>query len=163
MAAHACAGQNPIGCPRRRNIDCDGFLVNAGPGLLYGGVAQIGAENLNRDFGSRVREIFHHGDGVRIGFFAGGATRHPDADRFAAAFLHKFRKDFSAQRLEHGRIAEKRGDVDQEIMKEQIDFIGMLLQIRHVIGELLNFSQDHPSEDSAAESALFIKREIDSA
>src|SRR5207253_8085763 len=63
--------------------------------------------------------------------------------------------------VEHFRIAEESGDVDEEVVEEEIDLGGVLLEMAHVIGQLVELAQNHAAENAAVERARFVKGKID--
>ena len=54
--------------------------------MFDGRVTQIGAENLDGHLGSALAERFENANGERINFFAGRASRHPNAQLSTAIF-----------------------------------------------------------------------------
>ena len=65
----------------RADIGLDTFLVVGGAGALNRGFTEVGAEYLDGNVCGSVAKKFDQRDGVGVSLFAGGAARHPDADR----------------------------------------------------------------------------------
>ena len=61
------------------HIFLDRAWVNSRTRMLDDRFAQVGAENLDADFGKLVAKHFENANSERINLFACGATRYPDA------------------------------------------------------------------------------------
>ena len=92
----------------RGDVRRDAGGINPLAGDLERVAVEVGGENLVGQtllavLGDRL--IHEHGD--RVGFLAGGAGRHPDAQRAAMEFLHQPRQHGLAQPGERLGIAKK--------------------------------------------------------
>ena len=100
-------------------------------------------------------------DGDGIGFLAGGATGHPDADRCTRVLVgKKSRDDLFLQRRERLRVAEEIGDADQQIAKEGLHFGRGLLQVANVLIQPFDLVDGHAPLDAAVDRALLVLRKI---
>ena len=99
----------------------------------------VGGDGLQLDVMTLVRDLLQeeHGDGV--GFLASAAAHDPDPDR-SARFGPADQVGYDGPRhlVEHGPIAEESRDVDEEILGQDVEFAGILLQrvqvSSHVVG-----------------------------
>ena len=101
--------------PFGRNLLHQRFCVKASTRLVQQGLVEVRRENLK---GGRARGafgVFSECHGQRIGFLAGGTTRHPDANRFSASLLHEGGKDGPFENLEGFRVAEETGHADEQV------------------------------------------------
>ena len=106
-------------------------------------------------------EEFDQRDGQGVGFLAGRAARHPDAQRrLRRALREPLGKDLFFQQMESLGLAEKVRHVDQHVVEERPDFLRRLLQVAHVSGQRVHFLQRHPPCDPAQQRGGFIEREI---
>ncbi len=134
--------------------------VDAGAGLGDGGLAEIRPEDLDRV--GRVAQDLEQRDAERIDLFAGRASGHPDADRCPGRLLlDDGRKDLPLQGVEDLRVAEERRDVDEDVFVKRPDFIGVPLEQRQVVLELVRSAQGHPAGQSALEGRPLVLREVD--
>ena len=96
-------------------------------------------------------------DGDGIGFLAGGAAGHPDADRGARGLAGKEpRDDLFLERLEGLRVAEEIGDADQQVAKERLHLGRGLLQIADVLVQPFDLVDGHAPLDAAVDGALLV-------
>jgi hypothetical protein len=84
----------------------------------------------------------------------------PKAGPVPLTVFGEFRKNAPAQSRKHFWIAEERGDIDQQIVKEQSDLGRILLQIGDVAIETFDFAQDHSAHNPAFEGAVLVIRKI---
>jgi hypothetical protein len=87
--------------PLGRNIFRNTRWIDAAAGMLDGGVAHVGRENLYRSSDAPLVQALQETDGHRIGFFARRTARNPDAHRlFLSAGLQDLGKHLAAEDLE---------------------------------------------------------------
>ncbi len=109
-------------------LDALGIDAGAGP-IERARVAQVGGEDLDLALRSDALQVFEQGDGDRIGFLARGATRRPGADRLVVGGCgHERRQHVLLERIEHLRLPEEAGDVDEHVA---IQRLGLGLVARH--------------------------------
>ena len=62
--------------------------------------------------------------------------------------------------LPDGGIAEEARDADQQFLEQQVDLLGVLPQIAHVLGHRGQAVDGHAAFDAAVQSAGFVEREV---
>jgi hypothetical protein len=102
-----------------------------------------------------------HGEG--IGFLARAATRNPDAQSaIGCPAVEQAGNHLLFQQVEHVPIAEKAGDVDQEVLREQIQFAPVGAQpveiAVHIVGR--DRSHLHAPFDPALQRTGFVEGKI---
>ena len=65
------------------------------------------------------------------------------------------------QYRERLRFAEKAGYVNEDIVVERRHLASILLQVRPVTLEVLDFVEDHPARDTPLDRSDFIETEVD--
>ena len=84
----------------------------------------VGGEDLKLDVARCRRDLLAKEHGKGIGFLARAASRDPDAQRLIGRVVaDKAGHDLLRQEIEHIRIAEEAGDVDEQILGEKIEFV----------------------------------------
>src|SRR5258706_321997 len=108
----------------------NGFGIDSGPRLVHSPIAQVGAEDLDRyGRGLFVQEL-SEGNGERVSFLSGGTARGPNANCLVAApILHDEREHFLLEQVEGLRLAEEARDIDQDVVKERFDLLGVAVQV----------------------------------
>src|SRR5699024_8838696 len=110
------------------DIRADGFGATPVAGCLEGLLINIGGKNLEfRQVAPTLSALIkQHRDG--IGFFAGSAAGHPNAQLIIAVLIFKqFGNNFGLQRFKSFGIAKKAGDADQQIFKKFLYFLRIIL------------------------------------
>ena len=133
----------------------------AGPGNGIG--VEVGGENLQFDPFLRLDPVdgFPEGDGQRIRLLAAGAAGDPGAQHIAG----RVRADHRGQHVflqpgPGGRVAEKLGDADQQLLEQQIDFLGIGLQENCVVGNAGKLMDADAALDPPIEGALLVKGKV---
>ncbi len=91
-----------------------------------------------------------HDDGV--GLLAGGAARHPDAQRVAGgAGADQPRDHLRGQRLEGGRVAEEVGDADEQLAEQGLDLERVAPEEGDVVLHALDPGDGHAALHAAAQ------------
>ena len=94
----------------------DAVFVNSDASPLNGMFTEIRAEDLHGYFNAHLRQHFYQRDGVRVGFFTGGTSGHPDAHGIGTGAVSQyFGIDGFAEAFENLGIAEEAGDVDENV------------------------------------------------
>ena len=126
-------------------------------------VVEIGGEDADSPIGQRGPEQLGHQDRQRVGLLAGGAAGRPDAELVVA--LPGVRDQLGQHRLaqvgEEFRIAEEIGHFDQEVADEFLVFLGMVVEIGHVAGDIGGVRGDDPTVQAATDRRLLVAAEID--
>ena len=110
------------GEPLRRHISCNRFRIASLAGESDRILVDIGGENLQLDIPLRRRDLLEKEHGERIGLLAGAAAGNPDAQRPVQGVpvdeigYHLLRQEF-----EGTRVAEEAGDVDQQVLGEELE------------------------------------------
>ncbi len=76
-------------------------------------------------------------------------------------FADNARKDASFEQLERLRIAEERGDIDENVLKQRLDLDRMVPQVFGVLVERLDLVQRHASRDPATQRRGLVIGEVD--
>ena len=69
-------------------------------------------------------------------------------------------KNFFAQLLPAGGVAEETRHADQQLLEKQIQFLRIFPQVADITGELVNLMDAHAPFDAAVESIFFVVRKI---
>ena len=110
------------------DIRFDAFRVDSGPGSGDGLLVDVGAEDLDVEVLGEAIHALAQEDGHRVGLFARGATRHPDAHRVLSWHLGKQeRLELLGEGVEGLGIAEETGDTDQQCLEQDIGFAVTLM------------------------------------
>src|SRR5258708_40332560 len=126
--------------------------------------AQVGAKNLDADFGKLIAKHFEEADGERVNLFTGGATRYPNAQFSLSIFLFVFkqsRQETFFQGSEQRVIAKEERHVDEQIVKERFNLFFVFAQIPSVLAQIFEPMQRHPSVNTANQRGLLVSIEID--
>ncbi len=151
------------GKPRRRHVRLDRFRVEALSGARDRIRVDIGGEDLQLDVALRRRDLLAEQHGEGIGLLARAAPGNPDAERLIGRVAaDQVGNDLLRQEIEHLRIAEEAGDVDEQVLGKKVEFAGVAAQHFeipiHVIG--LDRRHRHAPLDPALQRARLVKREI---
>ncbi len=147
--------------PRRRYICRDRLRITSLAGESDRILVDIGGEDLQLDIPLRRSDLFEKQHGEGIGLLASAAAGNPDPQRPVRRVPadeignHLFR-----QQLEGSRVAEKAGDVDQQILDEEIDFACILPQHVEIPAAVVDSGQRHAPFDPAHQRARLVEREI---
>ncbi len=148
---------------RRRNIGFDGVRVEAIPGDGDRPGIDVGGEQLKpcRQLlgGDLLGEKHRQG----IGFLPRAAAGHPDAQLLVASMgAHQIWNDLRGEIVEHFRVAEKAGDVDQQVLGELAHFRFIVAQdlevALHPVG--LDRGHRHAAFDAPPQGPRFIQPEV---
>ena len=100
---------------------------------------------------------FHEEDGDRVGFLTGGAARDPYADLVALACIHdQSLNDSLFEHLKIISVTEETRDSDQYFLGQDPGFLGIILQVSHILPEIPIVSDHQSSLDPAQDRRLFI-------
>ena len=146
----------------RGDIALNVFGVKAAASLGDTGFADIGPKKLNVSLGGLVADSLEKGNRDGIGFFARGASGSPNTQAaFGSAVLHDGRENFGLEDLEHLRITEEAGDVDEHVLVEGLDLRGIALKVFEVLVDFFDFVNHHAAANAANDRGLAVVREID--
>jgi len=122
---------------------------------------EIGTEHLDFRLDILARRLLQQQDGDAVGFLAGGASGDPDAD-VAGGFLafEQPGDDVPGEHLERLRIAEERGDRDQEIGEQRLGFLNVVAQVGVVFRQRVLARDLHPPGDPAQDGCAFVLGKI---
>ena len=102
-----------------------------------------------------------HQHGDRKDFLACGTARHPDPHRVACAPpLEQSRNDQLRQLVEGVGVAEEVGDVDQQVMEERADFVGILFEALKIGVQRRQLHHLHAAVNTPHEGARLVAFEI---
>ena len=100
-------------------------------------------------------------DGQGIGLLPGRAAGHPGPQRLAGrAAGQQRRDDLLPQLLPRRRVAEKARHPDQQLLEEQIQFLGVLLQEADIGGDLVDLVDAHAPLDPAVDGVLLVQGKV---
>ena len=106
----------------RRHIGLDGGRVQPVPRAGHRVRIDIGGKHLKFDRVARRRDLLveQHGEGICL--LAGAATGDPDAYRMLLRLeTYQIGNDLIRQHFEHGGVAKEVGDVDQQVLGEDVE------------------------------------------
>ena len=142
--------------PFRGDVGCDAGRVDAGPGGGDRVGVDVRGEHLHLEGLLQGLHALLQEYGHRIGLFARGTARGPDAYRGTRGpALQKLGDDQVFEGLEGLRIAEETRDADQQIVEEGIHFPGGLLQECNIALYRLDLVDGEPALD-AAENGVWL-------
>ena len=124
--------------------------VAAGAGGLDRGLVDVGAEDLHpaHDALGDHRLLEQHGDGVDL--LAGGAGRHPDADRVMAQ-LQQLGQHHLPQHVDELRVAEEGRHADQHVVAQRGGLVRVGAQELQVGADVAVLLQQHAPQEAAAQ------------
>ncbi len=100
-------------------------------------------------------------DGDGVGLLSGGAARHPGAQDPALRLPgDEPREHLGPERLERLRIPEEAGDVDEQLLEQELHLGGMLLQVAAVEFRGRDVVLRHAALDPADDRALLVLGEV---
>src|SRR5262245_32707263 len=100
-------------------------------------------------------------DSDRISLLAASAAGDPDANLVVDALvLEELRDNLLLQRLKSCSIAKEIGNANQEVAKQSIEFVGLLLQFLGIILHSCRLDPLHSPLDTALKSPLLVFAEI---
>ena len=149
--------------PLGRDLSGDGFGEEPVAGRGDGVGVDVGGEDLEHHALIGAFHEFAEQDDQRIGLLAGAASRDPDADRLPRQLgVHQVGDDFRGDQIEDAGVAEKAGDVDQQVLGQQVEFAGVggehFEVVAHRTGR--DAAEDHAPFDPAFQGALLVEGEI---
>ena len=149
------------GEPRRRHVGLDRFRIEPLPGESHRVAIGIGRKHLQRA-GALCRRQFlqkQHGDG--IGLLACAAAGHPDPQRLVRRLpAHQIGNNFLRQQLEGFRVAKEPGDVDQQILGEEIDLTRILTENFEIPVAIGNASHRHAALDPTLQRPRLVESKV---
>ena len=146
----------------RGHIGHGSFRVCAGPCRVNGRSTDVGAENLHSGPGGPFVQKFQKRYCNRVHLLARGASGNPYAKRFPLRPVHhQLWENSSLQRCERLRLPEKAGYVNKDILVERLHLDSVLLKVRSVTLQALDFMEDHPARDTPLDRTGFVKTEVD--
>ena len=166
MLVHAVAIlllDEKLGEARGRHVGGDVQGKHAEARLVDGVLVQIGGVDLegNRIGGLGQLERFGEDHGERVGLFARRAARHPRPHHAAGGTGGDQRRQGEFRQLLPGRrVPEKSGHADQQFLEQDVQLLGVLLQIADVGFDLVHLMDTHAAFDAAVQRAPPIQGEI---
>ena len=149
------------GEPRRRDIGRDRSRIAplAGQGDRF--LVDVGGEDLELQVALGRRDLLEQQHGEGIGLFAGAAAGNPDPQRPVRRVpAHQIGNCLLRQQFEGFRVAEEAGDVDQQILGEQIEFACITLQHVEIPAAVVDTGQRHAPLDPTQQCARLVERKI---
>ena len=157
----------PLGCEvfleQVRRDFCHGVCgVDSLPGDLERVAVEVGGEDfVGQAFLAMLGDRLIHQHGDRVGLLAGGAGRHPHAERAALQLLHHPRQHGLAQSRECLGIAEKRGHADEHVLGEILTLGRIVLKVGDIILEHGLVAEAHAALDAAVHAFLFVVGDVE--
>ena len=148
----------------RGDIGHGGFRVCAGPCTVNGRRTDVGAENLDSGAGGPFMFVqeFQKRYRNRIRLLTRGAPRNPYAKWLTARPIrHQLWEDLSSQCRERLRFPEKAGYVNKNVLVERRHLGSVLLKVRSVTFEAVDFMEDHPARNTSLDRSRFVKTDVD--
>ena len=149
--------------PLRRHVCGDIVRKDALAGLVNGVPVQVGGKDLQgkAPLGLDLLQRLLEHDGQGIGLLPGGAAGHPRPQGLAGRPAGDERRDgLFAQMLPGGGIAEEARHADQQLLEEQIQLLGVFLQVPDIVGNLGNLVDAHATLDPAVEGIPLVQGEV---
>ncbi|MEZ4601249.1 MAG: hypothetical protein R2940_15775 [Syntrophotaleaceae bacterium] len=138
----------------------DALRVDPLPPDLQALGVDIGGKDLDLELPLHpVHQLQQH-DGDGVGLLAGGTPRHPDPHRPVGGMFLEHLLQFILQGGESLQIAEKAGDVDQQIDEQGLGLGSVAAQEAEVVFEALEAVQGHAALYAAAQGVLLVTGEI---
>src|SRR5882672_4273310 len=140
----------------------DRAVIDAGAGLEKCAFVDIAREDLRANPALFLFQEFKKRDRERIGLLPDGAPGHPEADRgIGGTVLQKFGEHRVLERLKALRIPEERGDVDEDVVMEGLNFLAIGLQVFPIVLEMFEPADGHPTADSTPDRVGLVPCEGD--
>src|SRR5262249_32765860 len=150
--------------PLRRNVALNVFRIKACASFGNTGVTDIRSEKLNRRLRRFIAKKFKQGYGHRVGFFAGGAARSPDANRrFRTLVAPDVWKYVGFQRVKNFWIPEEARNINEHVLVKGFDFGRIRLYVFDVVIEFLDLVDNHATLNSSQNRRLTIMSEVQSS
>src|SRR5208283_4632532 len=147
--------------PLRRDLVLDQLWIDGIAPVGHGLRAHVGREYLKLRVLFRRSEFLYEEHSQGIGLLTRAATRNPDADRpIHLMFPHQVGNDRLRQRLESGRIAKEAGHMDQQVLRQQLEFRAILAQSLEVVVNRPDPCKGHPAPDAAQQCGFLVVGEI---
>src|SRR6185312_13763044 len=100
-----------------------------------------------------------HGDGISL--LARAAAGDPYSERAVRALhAHEAGNDLLSEEFEDLGIAEETGDIDEQVLGEKIELVGVLPKHLEITAEVDDASDRHAPLDTALQCAGLIEREV---
>ena len=145
----------------RRHIRRDRFRIVSLAGERDRILVDIGGEDLQPDVSLRGRDLLEKQHGEGIGLLAGAAAGNPDPQRPIRRMpADEIGDHLLRQQLEGLRVAEEAGDVDQQILGEELELSRILPQQVEIPATVVDAGQRHAPLDPAQQCARLIERKI---
>jgi len=153
--------EEPLEAPGR-HVELDVRPVDAIARLPDGVFVEIGREDLDGILPGFVSQMLEQTHRQRVGFFAGRAAGHRDANgRAGGAAVEHLRKDDGIERLEDGAVAKEVGDADEKIPVEELELGAIFLDVSDVLVDAVRAVHGHPPLDASLEGAVLVLGEVD--
>ena len=121
----------------------------------------IGPEDLDPQRQAQLRQTLAHQDADGVGLLAGGAARHPDAHAVVLARgREELRQHLQAEVLEGRRVAEERGDADEQVLGEKLGLLRVLAEEVEVLVERGRAAELDPVAQTAQHRATLVVAEV---
>ncbi len=147
----------------RRDVLLDRFRIEAVASTGNGIRVDIGGQDLQFEAAPRLRNLLVQKHGKRISLFTGAAPCDPNTYGLIGSMIgNQIRNGLFRQEFEDFRIAEEAGDVDEQILGEQIK-LGRVASQKCDIAILIVRSDcrhTHAPFDPALQCAVLVEREI---
>jgi hypothetical protein len=135
--------------------------IAADAGDLQRVLVDVAGEDLQPGRAVRFRHALAQQHRDRVGLLARGAGRHPYAHRVVGALaFEQLRDHLPLQRLEGRRVAEEVGDADQQVLEQQVDFLGVPPQTLDEVGHFLDLQHLHAALNPADDGLVLVVLEI---
>lgn len=149
------AAETPLG-----NFGGNIILIHPFPADFNALGVDIGGEDLD---GESLFQLLHRleqedGQGVRL--FARGAPGNPDPHRPVGLPVRQHPDQFRLKGREGLGVAEKAGDVDQQIPEQRLGLLRVVPQIAGIIAQAIELMDGEPPLDAAADGVLLIAGKI---
>src|SRR3989304_8491804 len=132
--------------------------VAAGTGLRDRVLINVRAVDLDFELLLGIIHALPEEDGNGVGLFPGCAPRHPDSEDVMLRFmLEQLWKDVFLQYRKRFRVPEEARDGDEEFLEEELNLLGMLLEVTGIGIRILYAVDGHPPLDPPVDRALLLE------
>ena len=148
-----------------RDVLCDVGRIVCDARHCDGVIVEVGGVDLDAQFllmaGSQFVLQFGQQDGNRVGLFAGGAASHPDAKGVAGWLARQQLGQDGLLEYDKGLwVAKEAGDVDQQLLEQQLCLLGVFAQEARVHRLVLDAMLAHAALNAPPDGAFLVEREV---
>ena len=148
--------------PLGRHIRGDVGRKDPLAGLVDGFTVEVGGEDLEGEASPVLHPVegLFEDDRQGVRLLPRGAAGHPGPEHLAGGTVREEREDDLFQVLPRRRIAEEARHADQELLEEELEFLGIRLEKPHILADPLDLVDAHAPLDPAVDGALLVQGKV---